>query len=87
MVDGKSRTTSSKICTNSGGDDGILSESWRQGRDPSVPPGGLYNRDMGMYWLRQAEAEHASVASFARHTLQLMSVGQSFYSTVALFEL
>ena len=34
-----------------------------------------YNQEVGLQWLRQAEAEHASVASFARHTLQLMSIG------------
>ena len=33
------------------------------------------NHEVGLYWLQQAEAEHASVASFARHTLQLMSLG------------
>ena len=34
-----------------------------------------YNAEIGLYWLQQAEAEHASIASFARHTLQLMSLG------------
>ena len=34
-----------------------------------------YNQEIGLQWLRQAEAEHASVASFARHTLQLMFIG------------
>ena len=34
-----------------------------------------YNYEVGIRWLQQAEGEHASVASFARHTLQLMSLG------------
>ena len=34
-----------------------------------------YNHDVGIKWLQQAEGEHASIASFARHTLQLMSIG------------
>lgn len=34
-----------------------------------------YNHEIGIEWIQQAEAEHASVASFARHTLQLMSMG------------
>ena len=34
-----------------------------------------YKQEVGLQWLRQAEEEHASVASFARHTLQLMSFG------------
>jgi hypothetical protein len=30
---------------------------------------------VGRYWAFSAQAEHASVASFARHTMELMSVG------------
>ena len=33
------------------------------------------NVEIGKQWLISAEAEHASVASFAKHTLQLMSIG------------
>ena len=42
---------------------------------PSILANSPYNQDIGRRWLVQAEAEHASVASFARHTLQLMSIG------------
>ena len=34
-----------------------------------------YNLDVGDQFLKQAEGEHASVASFARHTLQLLTMG------------
>jgi len=33
------------------------------------------NNEIGRRWMEQAEGEHASVASFARHTLQMMSIG------------
>ena len=34
-----------------------------------------FNDNIGLRWLAQAEGEHASIASFARHTLKLMSIG------------
>lgn len=33
------------------------------------------NQEIGRRWMELAEGEHASVASFARHTLQLMAIG------------
>ena len=36
-----------------------------------------HNQEIGYEWLKSAEGEHASVASFARHTLQLMSIGST----------
>ena len=42
---------------------------------PSVLESDPHNQEIGRRWLKNAEAEHASVASFARHTLQLMSIG------------
>ena len=42
---------------------------------PSILANNPNNQAIGRRWLVQAEAEHASVASFARHTLQLMSIG------------
>ena len=36
-----------------------------------------HNQEVGRRWLEQGEGEHSSVASFARHTLQLMSIGAS----------
>merc|ERR1719367_2002722 len=52
------------------------SNSWKMDLSPSKSENNAsFNSDIGLYWLQQAEAEHASVASFARHTLQLMSLG------------
>ena len=42
---------------------------------PSILANNTLNLKIGRMWLQHAEAEHASVASFARHTLQLMSIG------------
>ena len=42
-----------------------------------MPKNSTIVRTIGLEWLQQAEAEHASIASFARHTLQLMSIGAS----------
>ena len=41
---------------------------------PSVLANVSLNQEIGRRWLELAEGEHASVASFARHTLQLMSI-------------
>jgi len=49
--------------------------SWKMGQAPSILENNPYNQEIGRQWLEHAEAEHASVASFARHTLQLMSIG------------
>ena len=50
-------------------------ESWNTRQTPQVLENNPHNQEIGQHWLKQAEAEHASVASFARHTLQLMSIG------------
>ena len=72
-VDGKSRTTKSKASGKANFDD---YNSWKIDLFPSVSENSTsFNHEVGLYWLEQAEAEHASVASFARHTLQLMSIG------------
>jgi len=72
-VDGTSRTARSKISEQPHIDG---SNSWTMDLLPSLPKdNSSYNHEVGLYWLQQAEAEHASVASFARHTLQLMSLG------------
>jgi len=72
-VDGNSRTTVSKAHENFNFHG---SNSWKMDLSPSKSENNAsYNTEIGLYWLRQAEAEHASVASFARHTLQLMSLG------------
>ena len=49
--------------------------SWTTDQTVSILNNNTYNHEIGIQWLQQAEAEHASVASFARHTLQLMSIG------------
>ena len=49
--------------------------SWTMDQTISIMDNNTYNHEIGIQWLQQAEAEHASVASFARHTLQLMSIG------------
>ena len=72
-VDGISRTTKSKASGKIDFDD---YNSWKIDLFPSVSENSTsFNHEVGLYWLEQAEAEHASVASFARHTLQLMSIG------------
>ena len=40
-----------------------------------MPKNSTIVRTIGLEWLQQAEAEHASIASFARHTIQLISIG------------
>ena len=71
-VEGKSRTTTSQTshvgCTSD-------VASWKIDQKPSLIENNTYNHEIGIEWIKQAEAEHASVASFARHTLQLMSIG------------
>ena len=71
-VDGVTRTTRSEVSTF-----GISKEqaSWHMPLSVSMIENTTYNYDVGLKWLQQAEGEHASIASFARHTLQLMSIG------------
>ena len=67
------RATISKVS-----DLGILNQanSWKTLQAVSLlERNSTYNREVGLRWIKQAEGEHASVASFARHTLQLMSLG------------
>ena len=40
-----------------------------------MPANNPHNEEIGRQWLKLAEAEHASIASFARFTLQLMALG------------
>ena len=67
-----SRTTRSEKSTIGRTDD---VHSWTMDQTISIMDNNTYNHEIGIQWLQQAEAEHASVASFARHTLQLMSIG------------
>jgi len=52
-----------------------VATSWSSGGIPSFLDNSTISSTIGLEWLQQAEAEHASIASFARHTLQLMSIG------------
>jgi len=48
---------------------------WTTQESPSILSNDSDSQLAGRRWLEQAEGEHASVASFARHTLQLMAIG------------
>ena len=71
-VEYSSRTTKSKNVFFDNSDD---VESWRLDNTVSLTINSTYDYEIGLQWLQQAEGEHASIASFARHTLQLMSIG------------
>ena len=72
IVRGTSRTTTSETCNL---DNLTNTTSWKMGQVPSILANNPHNQEIGRRWLENAEGEHASVASFARHTLQLMSIG------------
>ena len=73
-VDGNKRSAMSLTCDFDNCSD---SKSWTSGIIPSMLENSTIANTIGLEWLHQAEAEHASIASFARHTLQLMSIGAS----------
>merc|ERR1711874_857210 len=56
-------------------DDSNFADSWHTGLTPVTKPNNSLNKEIGRRWLEQAEGEHASVASFARNTLQLLTLG------------
>ena len=72
IVEGNLRKAASQTNIN---DDVNGAASWANGWSPSTMPNSSFKTEIGIRWLDQAEAEHASVASFARHTLQLISLG------------
>ena len=43
--------------------------------EPRIVANSSLNNEIAVHFANQGEAEHASVASFARHTLQLMTMG------------
>ena len=49
--------------------------SWKLDQEPQIVVNGTLNTEIVMNFANQGKAEHASVASFARHTLQLMTMG------------
>ena len=72
IVKGRSRTTFSQTCDL---DTGKYAGEWKMGQPPVVSPNNTYNQEIGRFWLEQAELSHAALASFARNTLYLMSLG------------
>ena len=55
--------------------DSNFADSWHTDLTPATKPNNSLNEEIGRRWLEQAEGEHASVASFARNTLQLLTLG------------
>ena len=49
--------------------------SWKYDQVPKTPGNDSLNNAIAMKFANQGEGEHASIASFARHTLQLMTMG------------
>jgi len=72
LVNGKHRTASSsafKIDAHN------HQTAWKLDHEPQIVANSTLNKEIAMNFANQGEAEHASVASFARHTLQLMTMG------------
>jgi len=72
VVDGRYRATTSMI--------GKMNEvnantGWNIQLVPDILANSSSNQDIALAFSNQGEGEHASVASFARHTLQLMTMG------------
>ena len=74
IVKDRSRKTFSQTCNLDGPE---FAGSWKMGQLPSISPNNSYNQEIGRRWLEQAELSHAALASFARNTLYLMSLGST----------
>ena len=72
LVKGKFRTSLSEPWSTNVDLDTM---SWKMSQVPLSLTNTSFSQEIGYHWLEQAEGEHASVASFSRHTLQLMSIG------------
>jgi len=72
LVDGKYRTTTSFVKKVERSDGKKL---WELHLFPRGSSNTSLNHAIALEFANQGEAEHASVASFARHTLQLMTMG------------
>lgn len=76
-----------------GGGDGVeegrglerRSLSWKASLEPAAVPCAVH-ADVAEKWVNAGAAEHASVASFARHSLQLMAVGAPAWLVQAAHE-
>ena len=73
IAHGVARVATSKVYNIREGKDYAV--SWKRDPKIAVPANNPRNEEIGHRWLKIAEAEHASVASFARFTLQLLSLG------------
>ena len=70
-MNGLAQQTASLIVTNIS-DNG---NEWKLDKlAPSKYQNTIESERMGSLWMKQGEAEHASVASFAKNTLQLLSI-------------
>ena len=72
VVDGRYRATTSMIGKM---DESNLKTEWNIDQVPGILANSSLNQEIALAFSNQGEGEHASVASFARHTLQLMSMG------------
>jgi len=71
-VDGAFRIPTSLVGNTDGSNAG---NTWKMNDVPSVRTNSSLSQVIAMEFSDQGEGEHASVASFARHTLQLLSMG------------
>ena len=70
VAEGMTRTTVS----HSRGDSlGSFTQSWAVGSPSQINLNTSADHERGHHWLQQAEGEHASVASFAKNSLHLLS--------------
>ena len=72
LVDGKHRMATSSVFKIDTPND---QTAWKLAHEPQTLANSTLNKEIAMNFANQGEAEHASVASFARHTLQLMTMG------------
>ena len=72
VVDGRYRATTSLIGKI---DESYVKTAWNIDQVPGFLANSSFNLEIALAFSNQGEGEHASVASFARHTLQLMSMG------------
>jgi len=72
VVDGRYRATTSWIGKK---EESNANTAWSIDQVPGILTNSSLNQEIALEFSNQGEGEHASVASFARHTLQLMSMG------------
>ena len=72
IVDGKNRFATSLVFEIN---EANARTSWKYDQVPKTPGNDSLNNAIAMKFANQGEGEHASIASFARHTFQLMTMG------------